>query len=252
MKPEITSPEELARNRFTSKVRKRRNVDLITGLSAAHDAEVAALGHLQTGIKLSTATGKLLDAWGERYSTPRDNMNDDQYRIAMQIQGSAYQVALQSRPAIGAYIERIWDVTWVQPSRITVITGAVGAILNRAPLGRMIYAQYGDAAPLITLPEKLASATFSGTVYSAATPPNTTLVDTPAMMPGNVFASVWGGLNYIRTQRAIRVRAGITIRVKAGRSVLTRAITNEIISTDPVAPFNTLPVAQQIEVTNDG
>lgn len=252
MKPVIDSPEDIAKSRFTSKVRKTRNIDLITGLSAVHDAEVEALEYMQTGIKLSTSTGVMLDAWGERYSTPRNHMNDEQYKIVMQIQGSAYQVALQSRPAIGAYIERMWGVTWVNPSKITVITGAVGAIMNRAPLGRLIYAQYGGAAPLIILPEKLASATLSATAYSAATPPNATLTDTPAMMPGNVFASVWGGLRYIRTQRAIRVSAGVTVRVKAGMSVLTRAITNEIISTDPVEPFNTLPVVQQIEVTNNG
>ncbi|MNJ75207.1 hypothetical protein D3C77_722610 [compost metagenome] len=72
------------------------------------------------------------------------------------------------------------------------------------------------------------------------------------MMPGNVFAAVWGGLNYIRTARAIRVKSGMTIRVKSGFSVLTREVTNEVISTDPVAPFNTLPTARNIEVTTNG
>lgn len=252
MKPVIVSPDTLARERFTSKVRKQRNVDLITGLSAVHDPQVAALGYMSTGIRLSTATGVMLDAWGERYATPRGVMNDDQYRRVMQISASGYRVALQSRPAIGAYVAKVWGVHWIQPGKVTLITGAVGAVMNRAPLGRMIYTQCGGASPLIELPEKLVSATFAGTAYSAATPPNATLVCNAAMMPGNIFASVWGGLNYVRTQRAIRVKSGITIRVKSGYSVLTRAVTNETVSTDAVTPFNTLPTVRNIEVTNNG
>jgi hypothetical protein len=252
MKPVIVTPERLANSRFTSKVRKPRNINLITGLSVMHDPLVNALDYLETGNKLSTSTGTMLDAWGEKYATARGKLNDDQYRKVMQLQGSGLRVALQSRPAIGSYIVKTLGVTWLPPGKITVIGGAVGAVMNRAPLGRMIYAQYGGAAPLLALPDALVSATFSGTAYSAATPPNATLTNNAAMMPGNVFAAVWGGLNYIKTARAIRVKAGMTIRVKSGYSVLTREVTDEVISTDPVAPFNTLATARNIEVTTNG
>lgn len=251
MKPFIVQPDVLAKRRFTSKVRKKRNIDLVSGLSALHDSEVAAMAYIQTGNKLSTATGRMLDAWGEKYDVSRSGMNDEQYRQVMQMVGSGARVALQSRPAIGSYIVKVFDVTWIPPGQITVITGAVGAVMNRAPLERMIYVQCGGAAPLLALPEEMVSATFSGITYSTATPPNATLTDAAAMLPGNVFASVWGGLRYIRTQRAIRVSPGITIRVKSGLSVLTREVTNEIMSADPVAPYNTLPTARGIEVTNN-
>lgn len=250
MKPYIITPEEIAKRRFTTDVRRKRNIDVVTGLSAMHGDEVSAINYINTGNKLTTATGRMLDAWGERYSIDRQGMSDDQYRNAMLVQGSGKSVSLQSRPAVGAYIMKVYGITWLLTDGITVISGAVGATLNRAPLGRVIYAQFGGMAPLLAFPESLVSATFSGIAYSAAVPANATLTDNAAMFPGNVFQAVWGGLNYVRIQRAIRVSPGITIRVKSGTSVLTRETTNEIVSQSAISPFNTLPTAQIIEVTN--
>ncbi len=77
------------------------------------------------------------------------------------------------------------------------------------------------------------------TRYSTATPPNVTLTDNAPMLPGNTFPAVWAGLEYVRTQRAIRVSPGITVRVASGKSVLTRQQTNEIISEEAIAPKKT-------------
>lgn len=250
MKPYIVTPEEVATRRFTSDVRKKNNINLIVGLSALHDDQKAAINYINTGNKLTTATGRMLDAWGELYDTERQGMSDDQYRNVMLVEGSGKGVSLQSRPAVGAYIMKSYDITWLLTGGITVISGAIGATLNRAPLGRVIYAQFGGMAPLLSLPEGLVSATFSGVAYSAAIPANATLTGNPAMFPGNVFQAVWGGMDYVKTQRAIRVKSGVTVRVKSGVSILTRIVTNEITSQTAVSPYNTLPTAKNIEVEN--
>ncbi|HEY2452860.1 MAG TPA: hypothetical protein VGI71_09605 [Scandinavium sp.] len=250
MKPTIKSPEALAKERFTAKVRLPNNISLVKGLRANHDSMTSAIGYLQTGAKLSTATGVLLDAKGEFYDLPRAGMSDDEYRQQMQTLSSGLTASQQSRPTLGKYIASAYGVTWLKLSGVNAPTGALGAVFNRAPLDRMIYVQCGRDAPNISLPETLVSATFAGDVYSTATRPNVKMTDNAPMMPGNVFASVWGGLNYIRTERAIRVKAGITIRVKAGMSVLTREKTNEIISEDAVSPKNTLATRKAIEVSN--
>lgn len=250
MKPVIKTPEELAKERFTSKVRLPNNISLVKGLKANHDAMTGALSYLQTGIKLSTATGVMLDAKGEFYDLPRGDMGDDEYRNTMQSLSSGMTSSQQSRPSIGKYIASVYGIKWLKAGGVNNPAGALGAVLNRAPLDRMIYVQCGRDAPNITLPDSLVSATFSGDIYSTATRPNVRLTDNAPMMPGNIFASVWGGLEYVRTQRAIRVSAGITIRVKSGKSVLTRQLTNEIISQDAVSPKNTMATHKTIEVIN--
>lgn len=250
MKPIFVSPENLAKARFTAKVKLKNNISLVSGLKANHDAEVSAINYMQKGHKLSTSTGMLLDAWGEKYGIPRGDLDDDDYRAKMQESAGGVSISQQSRPAIGAYISQAYGVNWLVIGLVGVASGAVGAAFNRVPLGRMVYVQCGGSAPNIQLTETLVSATFSGNAYSAATPPNSTLTDNAAMMPGNIFASVWGGLDYIRTQRAIRVSSGITVRVKSGLSVLTRQVTNEIISQDAIAPKNTLATHRAIEVIN--
>lgn len=250
MKPEIKTPETLAKARFTAKVRLPNNINLIKGLCANHDAMTSGLAYLQTGQKLSTATGVLLDAKGEFYGLPRDGMGDDEYRTQMQVLSAGLTSSQQSRPRLGKYIAGAYGITWLKPGGVNSPSGALGAVFNRAPLDRMIYVQCGRDAPNIGLPESLVSATFAGDVYSTATPPNVTLTDNAPMLPGNTFRAVWAGLEYVRTQRAIRVSPGITVRVASGKSVLTRQQTNEIISEEAIAPKNTLATRKKLEVTN--
>ena len=250
MKPVLKKPESIATERLTAKVRLPNNISLVKGLKANHDDIARALNYLNTGIKLSTATGVMLDAKGEFYDLPRAGMGDDEYRSKMQGISSGLEYSQQSRPAIGKYIVSIHGTKWLTAGDISSPFGALGAAMNRAPIDRMIYVQCGREAPDIALPESLVSATFSGDVYSTATTPNVTLTDNAPMMPGNVFAAVWGGLEYVRTQRAIRVRAGITIRVSAGKSVLTRQLTNETISQDAIAPKNTLATHKPMRITD--
>ncbi|TNV22490.1 hypothetical protein FH968_00030 [Buttiauxella sp. B2] len=250
MKPFIISPDALAKARFTSKVRLTNNIKLITGLRANHDSMVAALDYLETGSKLSTSTGVMLDAWGERYDLPRAGMGDDEYRQKMQALSSGLTSSQQSRPALGKYIASVYGVRWLPLGGVVSPAGALGGVFNRAPLDRMIYVQCGRDAPNIGLPESMVSATFAGDIYSTATRPNSKMTDNAPMMPGNVFASMWGGLEYVKTNRAIRVSAGVTIRVSAGKSVLTRQHTNEVISLDAISPNNTLATYKPIEVTN--
>lgn len=250
MKPVFKTPETLAKGRFTSKVRLPNNISLVKGLKANHDAMTSALNYLQTGVKLSTATGVMLDAKGEFYDLPRAGMGDDEYRSAMQTMSAGLTSSQQSRPSIGRYIVSVYGIRWLKAGGVNSPAGALGAVLNRAPLDRMIYVQCGRDAPNIKLPDSLVGATFSGDIYSTATRPNVKLTDNAPIMPGNIFKAVWGGLEYIRTQRAIRVSAGITIRVKTGKSVLTRQQTNEIISRDAISPKNTLATHKAIEVTN--
>ncbi|HEY3591912.1 MAG TPA: hypothetical protein VGL07_17865 [Buttiauxella sp.] len=250
MKPYIISLEALARARLTSKVRLSNNINLLTGLRANHDSLVGALNYLQTGMKLSTSTGVMLDAWGERYDLPRAGMGDDEYRSRMQTLSSGLTASQQSRPTLGKYIANVYGVKWLKTGGVTAHAGAEGAVFNRAPLGRMIYVQCGAMAPDIGLPESLVSGTYAGDIYSTATRPNHKLTDNAPMMPGNIFVSVWGGLEYVKTERVIRVKAGVTIRVSAGKSILTRQRTDEVVSAEALAPKNTLATRKPIEVTN--
>lgn len=250
MKPFIISPEELAKSRFTSKVRLKNNIKLLTGLRANHDSMVAGLDYLETGSKLSTSTGVMLDAWGEKYDLPRAGMGDDEYRQKMQSLSYGLKSSQQSRPALGGYIKSVYGVSWMTRGGTISPAGAVGAVFNRAPFDRMIYTQCGGMAPNIGLPESMVSATFAGDIYSTATRPNRTLTDNAPMLPGNIFAAVWGGLEYIKTDRAIRVSAGVTIRASAGKTVLTRQRTDAVVSLEALAPKNTLATRKAIEVTN--
>lgn len=249
MKPSIVKPADLAKQRFTSKVRKQRNIDLLTGLRANSATFQATIDYLESGFRVSTSRGVMLDAWGEKVGLPRGDMNDEEYLSRLQEEMASAITSPQSRPSIGTYLAQKYGVAWVG-GETGGVNGAIGAIFNRAPLGRMIYAECNKMAPNISLPESLVSATFAADIYSAATPPNVTMTDNAPMMPGNVFRSVWGGLAYVHTQRAIRVKAGVTIRVKDGFSVLTRQTTNEVISQEPVAPKNTLATVKKAEVVN--
>lgn len=250
MKPIIIKPADLARQRFTSKVRLQSNIDLLTGLRANSSAFADAINYLESGFRVSTSHGVMLDAWGEKVGLPRGDMNDEEYLTRLQEEMASAITSPQSRPSIGTYLTQKYGTAWARSDEAGGINGAIGALFNRAPLGRMIYAECNKMAPNIVLPESLVSATFAADVYSVATPPNATMTDNAPMMPGNCFRSVWGGLAYVHTQRAIRVKAGVTIRVKAGFSVLTRQTTNEVISQEPVAPKNTLATVKKAEVIN--
>ncbi|MGK0743589.1 hypothetical protein ACSFCX_03805 [Yokenella regensburgei] len=250
MKPVFLTPEALATARFTAKVRLPNNINLIKGLRANHESMVSAISYLQTGIKLSTASGVMLDAKGEFYDLPRAGMDDNEYRQRMQTLSSGLTSSQQSRPTLGKYLVSAYGIQWLKAGGVSLPSGALGAVFNRAPLGRMIYVQCGRDAPNISMPESLVSATFAGDVYSTATRPNVKLTDNAPMLPGNIFPAVWAGLEYIRTERAIRVSAGVTVRVKSGFSVLTRQQTNEIISQDAISPKNTLATHKKVEVSN--
>lgn len=64
MEPVIKSPEQLAKERLTSKVRIQRNIDLIAGLKSGNSSMVAAIEYMKKGFSLADSTGTLLDAWG--------------------------------------------------------------------------------------------------------------------------------------------------------------------------------------------
>lgn len=250
MKPSLNTIESLAKSRLTGKVRLTNNVKLIKGMKANHDSIAGGVDYLQKGLKLSTAAGGLLDAKGEFYDTPRAGLGDDEYRAKLQTLSAGLTTSMQSRPAIGNYLFSLYAVTWLKPGGVNLPDGAKGAALNRAPLGRMIYVECDGVAPNIQLPESLVSATFSGDAYSTATPPNVKLTDNSPLMPGNIFPAVWGGLEYLRTERAIKGGAGVAIRVSPGKGIYTRLQTNEIVSPEGVSPKNTMPVHQSIEVVN--
>lgn len=251
MKPAITLPQALAKQRFTGKVRKPRNIKLIEGLKANHQAKTDALTFLQDSQQVSTSSGMQLDAWGERFGIPRDGMSDDEYRLAMLEQASGVTMSQQSRPSIGSYIGSVYGVDWLKVEAVGVAGGAEGAVFNRSPLGRMIYLECAGMAPAMRLPESLVSATFAGAAYSAATAPNIKPIQNAPALPGNVFFTVWGGLKYQKTERAVRVGPGVTVRVKSGLSILTRQTTNEVINrNEEVAPRNTFLTVKNIEVSD--
>ncbi|CNH53563.1 hypothetical protein [Yersinia pekkanenii] len=249
MKPIITPIEELARKRFTSKVRKIRNIKLMGGIRANTSAIKSAIDYLETGFSISDASGTLLDACGELLGTKRDNASDEEYRDRLR-SFSVITSSQQSRPTLGAYLHATYNLNFLPIDRVSLISGAIGAVFNRAPLGRMIFSSLGSMAPNMQINEAMASATLSVDVYSAATPPNATMVDNAAMMPGNIFPAVWGGIEYERTQRAIRVSDGATIRVKTGFSVLTRTLGNSQASGEPMSPKNTLLTVKHMVISN--
>lgn len=249
MKPIITPIEELARKRFTSKVRKIRNIQLVAGVRANTPALKNAIDYLETGFSISDASGTLLDACGELLGTKRDNASDEEYRDRLR-SFSVITSSQQSRPTIGAYLRATYDLNFLPVDRVSLISGAIGAVFNRAPLGRMIFSSLGDMAPNMQISESIASATLSVDVYSAATPPNATMTDNAAMMPGNIFPAVWGGIEYERTQRVIKAGSGLTIRIKAGLSVLTRTLGNSQVSGKAIAPKNTLLTVKKMVISN--
>lgn len=249
MKPVITPTEELARKRFTSKVRKNRNIRLISGVRANTPAMKDAIDYLETGFSISDASGTLLDACGELLGTKRNNASDEEYRDILR-SFSVITSSQQSRPTLGAYLRETYDLNFLPIDRVSLVSGAVGAVFNRAPLGRMIFSSLGSMAQNMQISAAMASATLSVDVYSAATPPNATMTDNAAMMPGNIFPAVWGGIEYERTQRVIKAGSGLTIRVKTGLSILTRTLGNSQVSGESMAPKNTLLTVKHMVITN--
>lgn len=250
MEPVIKSPDVLARERYTSKTRKQRNIDLVAGLKSSNADIQAAISYIKKGFSLSDSTGILLDAWGEQYDIKRENRDDDAYRLALQQEQASQQVSVQSRPSVGAFIQQVYNLTWLRLDKVGVSTGAVGAAFNRVPL-RTVFAQFGGMAPGIELPESLVSATFAGDIYSAATPPNTRLTNHAPMFPGNVFPAVWGGFRYEKTQKTVGATSIAGIRVTANKSLLTRIVgTNTQEGAGMVEPFNTLVTVKEIKVKN--
>ncbi|MCA2401776.1 hypothetical protein CKK19_06345 [Enterobacter sp. CCUG 70166] len=250
MEPVIKAPSQLAKERFTSKVRKQRNIDLVAGLKSSNADMVAAIEYLKKGYSLDDTTGLLLDARGEEYDILRDGRDDDEYRMALRQAMGSQSVSAQSRPSIGAYIRQLYRVTWLALDKVGLTTGAVGAAFNRVPF-RMVFVQCGAMAPDIELPETLVSATFGADIYSAATPPNVNLVPHSPMFPGNVFPAVWAGIKYERTQKTVRATNTKGIRVTATKSLLTRIEgTKTQNGTELVEPFNTLVTVKKVKVLN--
>ncbi len=221
MEPDIKSPDDLARQRFTSKVRKKRNIDMVAGLKSSNKDIQQAISYVKKGFSLADSTGVLLDAWGEQYDIKRDGRGDSTYRSVLQQEQAGLMTSAQSRLSIGAFVRQVYNLTWLSLNKVGLSTGAVGAAFNRVPL-RMVFAQLGGMAPDIELPDSLVSATFAADIYSAATPPNVQLVNHAPMFPGNAFPAVWGGIKYELAQKTIRATATKGIRVSAGASLLTR------------------------------
>lgn len=250
MEPVIKSPAQLAKERFTSKVRKQRNIDLVAGLKSSNASMTAAIEYLKKGYSLDGSTGQLLDARGEEYDIDRGGRDDDEYRMAIRQAMGSQSVSAQSRPSIGAYIRQLYNLTWLTLDKVGLSTGAVGAAFNRVPL-RMVFVQCGGMAPDIELPETLVSATFGADIYSAATPPNSKLTHHAPMFPGNVFPAVWAGIKYERTQKTVLATATKGIRVNATQSLLTRIEgTKTQNGTELVEPFNTLVTVKKMKVLN--
>ncbi|MDM3027479.1 hypothetical protein OGX80_21960 [Citrobacter sp. CK194] len=250
MEPVIKSPEQLAKERLTSKVRHQRNIDLIAGLKSGNASMVAAIEYIKKGFSLTDSTGTLLDAWGEQYSIKRDGRDDDDYRNALQQAKAGLSVSTQSRPSVGAYMQQVYNLIWLPLSRVGLTTGAVGAAFNRVPL-RTVFVQCGGMAPDIELPDSLVSSTFGGDVYSAATPPNVRLTHHAPMFPGNAFPCVWAGIKYEKTQKTIRATESQGIRVRALKSLLTRIDGTATVNDGAlITPFNTLVTVKQMKVKN--
>lgn len=250
MEPVIKSPSELANERFTSKVRKQRNIDLVAGLKSSNADMVSAINFLKTGYSLTDSKGVLLDAWGEQFSVKRDGRDDDSYRSALQQEMGNQSVSAQSRPGIGAFMRQVYNLTWLTLDKVGLTTGAVGAAFNRVPF-RAVFVQCGDMAPDIELPDSLVSSTFAGDIYSAATSPNTTLTHHAPMFPGNAFPCIWGGIKYEKTQKTVMATAAKGIRVTGNQSLLTRITgTKTQQGIEMVEPFNTLVTVKQMKVIN--
>ncbi|MDU2721134.1 MAG: hypothetical protein E7C35_05735 [Enterobacter hormaechei] len=250
MEPVIKSPAQLAKERFTSKVRKKRNIDLVAGLKSSNASMTAAIEYLKNGYSLDDSTGLMLDARGEEYGVHREGRDDDEYRQAIRQEMGSQSVSAQSRPFIGAYIRQLYNLTWLTLDKVGLSTGAVGAAFNRVPF-RMVFVQCGSMAPDIELPETLVSATFAADIYSAATPPNAKLTHHAPMFPGNVFPAVWAGIKYERTQKTVLATATKGIRVNATQSLLTRIEgTKTQNGTELVEPFNTLVTVKKVKVLN--
>ncbi|MDH0487412.1 hypothetical protein N7692_07150 [Klebsiella michiganensis] len=250
MEPSIKKPGLLATERLTSKVRLQRNIDLVSGIKANQQGMVDALDYLKKGFSITDSSGLLLDAWGERFAIPREGRDDDSYRIAL-LQGAGTQsVSLQSRRAVGGFIQLAYSLTWLRLNRVGLSTGAIGSAFNRVPL-RAVFVQCGAMAPDIELPETLVAATFAGDVYSAATPPNVKLTHHAPMFPGNAFPAVWGGIKYEKTQKTVMATASKGIRVTATKSLLTKVEgTKTVNGNELLEPFNTLVTVKKMKVTN--
>ncbi|EKW0741612.1 hypothetical protein N0P44_001600 [Citrobacter freundii] len=250
MEPVIKTPAQLAKERFTSRVRKQRNIDLVAGLKSSNASMTAAIEYLKNGYSLDDSTGQLLDARGEEYDVHREGRDDDEYRQAIRQAMGSQSVSAQSRPSIGAYIRQLYNLTWLTLDKVGLSAGAVGAAFNRVPF-RMVFVQCGSMAPDIKLPETLVSATFAADVYSAATPPNAKLTHHAPMFPGNVFPAVWAGIKYERTQKTVLATATKGVRVNATQSLLTRIEgTKTQNGTELVEPFNTLVTVKKVKVLN--
>ncbi|ELL2262968.1 hypothetical protein Q6O33_000739 [Salmonella enterica] len=250
MEPAIKSPEQLAKERLTSKVRYQRNIDLISALKSGNRSMVAAIEYMKKGFSLDDSTGVLLDAWGEQYSIKREGRDDDDYRKVLQQARGEQSVSTQSRPSVGAYMQQVYDLVWLPLSRVGLTTGATGAAFNRVPL-RTVFVQCGGMAPDIELPDSLVSVTFGGDIYSAATPPNVQLTNHAPMFPGNAFPCVWAGIRYERTQKTIRATESKGIRIRAVSSLLTRIDGTAMVNGgELITPFNTLVTVKQIKVKN--
>ncbi|HED1541882.1 TPA: hypothetical protein R4S87_001864 [Kluyvera cryocrescens] len=250
MEPVIKSPDELARQRYTSKNNKKRNIDMVAGLKSSNSSIQHAVTYLKKGFSLADSTGVLLDAWGEQYNIGRENRDDDVYRAALQQEQSSLTTSAQSRSSIGAFVQQVYNLTWLRLDKVGLSRGAIGAAFNRVPL-RMVFAQFGGMAPDIELPETLISATLGIDVYSAATPPNVRMTNHAPMFPGNVFPCVWGGFQYEKTQKTIIGAVGKGLRITASKSLYIRIDGTHLQhGAGLVEPFNTLVTVKQMKVKN--
>ncbi|ECD7290840.1 hypothetical protein E8A77_01215 [Salmonella enterica subsp. enterica serovar Agbeni] len=251
MKPDVMTPADLARKRFTAKVRKQRNIDLLAALRTNSAALSDAIDYLSTGYAISTACGKLLDSRGEFFDIPRGNLNDEQYREILRRYSNVYQ-SKQSRPSVGAYLSQTYSqIDWLTVTRAALAAGAVGALMNRAPLGRMIYAELGGTAPDLTLSESAVAATTAIDVYSAATSPSVKITDHSPMFPGNLFQCYWGGLRYYRQEVTIRAGNLLAVRVAKLKTIKTFIHNDKIIVDPPIVPQNTLATVKRAEINEE-